>query len=399
MRIAQIAPLYESVPPQLYGGTERVVQALVEELVRRGHEVTLFASGDSVTSAQLVPIVDRALRLHPEYIDPYPFQMIELGLVFNRAAEFDIIHSHIDYYAFPFTRFVRTPVVTTLHGRLDLLELQPIYSYYREVRVISISNNQRRPLPRANWVATVYNGIRVEDLTLERRRGSYLAFLGRISPEKGIETAIEVARRSGIPLKVAAKIDRVDREYFEGIRHLFDQPFVEYVGEVDLLGKDQFLGGACALLFPGAWPEPFGLAMTEAMACGVPVIARRSGSVPEIVLDGKTGFICDSVQEMVLASRRIDEIDRAFCRQYVEQRFSAQVMTDGYLAVYQQVLGTGEGRQKDPSRAVHATVDGITRDGHAAGLAATQSSVRNGSAQSDQHQDERGQADPCPEAE
>ena len=371
MRIAQIAPLYESVPPQLYGGTERVVHALVEELVRRGHAVTLFASADSVTSARLVPIVDRSLRLHPEYIDPYPFQMMELGTVFERAGEFEIIHSHVDYYTFPFTRFVTTPVVTTLHGRLDLLELQPIYDQYREVRLISISNNQRRPLPKANWVATVYNGIRVEDFTLERRRGSYLAFLGRISPEKGIESAIEVARRAGIPLRVAAKIDRVDREYFESIRHLFDQPFVTYVGEVDRVGKDRFLGGACALIFPVAWPEPFGLAMTEAMACGVPVIARRSGSVPEIIADGQTGFVCDSVQEMMLACRRIEEIDRAFCRQYVEQHFSAPVMTDRYLAAYRQVLGTVEGRPTDPPGAVRGRANGATHDGHTAEVAAT----------------------------
>jgi glycosyltransferase involved in cell wall biosynthesis len=370
MRIAQVAPLYESVPPQLYGGTERVVQALTEELVRRSHEVTLFASGDSVTAARLVPVVDRSLRLHPEYIDPYPFQMIELGMVFDRASDFDLIHSHVDYYAFPFTRYVKTPVVTTLHGRLDLLELQPIYEQYPEVALISISQNQRRPLPRANWIATVYNGIRMEEFTLERRRGSYLAFLGRLSPEKGVETAVEVARRAGMQLKIAAKIDRVDRDYFESIRHLFDQPFVEYLGEVGQIGRDQFLGAAAALIFPVAWPEPFGLAMTEAMACGVPVIARRSGSVPEVIIDGKTGFICDSVLEMVLACRRIDEIDRGFCRQHVEQRFSAPVMADGYLAAYERLMRNREGRKKVPSLAVPVDGNGAEPDGHTAEVGA-----------------------------
>lgn len=340
MRIAQVAPLYESVPPQLYGGTERVVYALTEELVKLGHDVTLFASGDSTTSAKLVPMVDRALRLHTEYIDPYPFQMMELGAVFDRAADFDLIHSHVDYYAYPFTRYVTTPVLTTLHGRLDLLELQAIYEQYPEVMLVSISDNQRKPLPRANWLATVYNGIRLEDFRLERRRGSYLAFLGRISPEKGIEAAIEVAKRSGMPLKIAAKVDRVDQEYFESIRYLFNQPFVQYVGEVNQEAKGEFLRDALALIFPVAWPEPFGLAMTEAMACGVPVVARRSGSVPEVVLDGVTGFICDSIQEMVLAVRRIGEVERGVCRQHVERKFSAQVMTEGYLKTYQKVIAT-----------------------------------------------------------
>ena len=339
MRIAQIAPLFESVPPKLYGGTERVVHALVEELVRRGHEVTLFATGDSETSATLVPIVERALRLDPDCHDYMPHQVLELARAFARADQFDFIHSHVDYHAFPLARFVKTPMVTTLHGRLDLLDLQELYYEFSDMPVISISNNQRRPLPHANWLATVYNGIEMEHFKFERRRGDYLAFLGRISPEKRVDRAIEVARRTGIPLKIAAKVDRVDRDYYEQeIKPLIQPPLVEYLGEITEREKSDFLGKAFALIFPVDWPEPFGLAMAEAMACGTPVIARRVGSVPEVVVDGRTGFICDSVEEMVLAARRIPTINPEWCREHVEARFSARAMADGYEAAYELLL-------------------------------------------------------------
>ena len=339
MRIAQIAPLFEAVPPERYGGTERVVYWLVEELVRRGHEVTLFASGDSRTSAQLVPVVPRALRLDQNIRDPYPLIMLQLGIAMERASEFDIIHSHVDFFTFPFLRLINTPVVTTLHGRLDLLELQPIFEFYKEARLVSISHNQRRPLPHANWVATVYNGIDVGELPLEIRHGEYLAFLGRIAPEKGIEQAVELAKRVDMPLKIAAKVDPKDREYFENeVKHLLNHPLIEYLGEIAQSEKGVFLAKAFALVFPIRWPEPFGLAVAEAMACGTPIITTRYGSMPEIVEHGKTGFLCESVEEMVLAVRQVPEIDRAYCRQCVERRFTARIMADAYEEVYRRVL-------------------------------------------------------------
>lgn len=350
MKIAQIAPLFESVPPKLYGGTERVVHALVEELVRRGHEVTLFASGDSETSAVLVPIVSRALRLDSEVLDTLPYQVLQLSRAFARASDFDLIHSHVDFHAFPFARFVQTPVVTTPHGRLDMLDLQTVYDEFSDMPLISISNNQRRPLPQGNWLATVYNGIEMEHFKLERRRGDYLAFLGRIAPEKRVDKAIEVARRTGIPLKIAAKVDRVDRDYYEStIKPLIQPPLIEYLGEITEYEKSDFLGKAYALIFPVDWPEPFGLAMAEAMACGTPVIARRVGSIPEIVIDGRTGFICDSVEEMVLATRRIPELNPVWCREHVESHFSAQAMADGYEAAYRLLLEHPE-RAASPRR-------------------------------------------------
>lgn len=338
MRIAQIAPLQESVPPQGYGGTERVVSWLTEELVRRGHDVTLFASGDSKTSARLQAVVPRALRLAgvPDYL---PATMLSLGQVFDRAHEFDVIHSHVDIPAIPFSRLVKTPILFTMHGRLDLGWMRLLYDAYPDVNLISISNNQRRLLPAWNWLGTVYNGIDVEDYTLQPRPGEYLAFLGRISPEKGIEEAIEVARLSGVPLKIAAKVDPRDQDYYQQIKHLLEEPFVEYVGEVDQREKDQFLGRARALIFPIRWPEPFGLVMVEAMATGTPVIAGRFGSVPEVVEDGRTGFICDSTEEMALAAERLGELDRAVCRRVVEERFSTSVMASGYEAMYRRLSG------------------------------------------------------------
>ncbi|MBI4318144.1 MAG: glycosyltransferase family 4 protein [Chloroflexi bacterium] len=340
MRIAQVAPLYESVPPKLYGGTERIVSYLTEELVRRGHDVTLFASGDSVTRARLVSVYPRALRLDPTIVDQYVCLMAQVGLVYKRADEFDLIHSHVDYFTFPSMQFVRTPTLTTLHGRLDVPELQVIYRMYPDVNLVSISDSQRSPMPNAPWLSTVYNGVPLEDFPFQPRPGDYLAFLGRISPEKRTEVAIKVARKAGIKLKIAAKVDRVDRDYFEHlIKPMLKDPLVEYLGEIDQRAKGAFLGNALALIFPIDWPEPFGLAMAEAMACGTPVIATRRGSVPEIVQHGKTGFICDSIDEMVAACHEVHRLDRRACRQEVESRFSVQVMVDNYEAVYRRLVG------------------------------------------------------------
>jgi glycosyltransferase involved in cell wall biosynthesis len=338
MRIAQIAPLQESVPPSAYGGTERVVSWLTEELVRHGHDVTLFATGDSVTSARLVPIVPKALRPAgvPDYL---PATVLAVGRALEHADEFDIIHSHIDVPAVPFARLVKTPILFTTHGRLDQPWVRLLYNAYADINLVSVSDNQRRLLPHWNWQGTVYNGIGLSEYTFYPRSGEYLAFLGRISPEKGIEEAIEVARLAGIPLKVAAKIDPADRKYYEErVAPLLRGPLVEYVGEINQKEKDIFLGRALALLFPIRWPEPFGLVMAEAMATGTPVIAGRFGSVPEVIDDGHTGFICDSVEEMALAAERVGELDRATCRAVVQQRFSAAAMAEGYEAIYRRLL-------------------------------------------------------------
>jgi len=338
MRIAQIAPLAEPVPPEMYGGTERVVSLLTEELVRRGHEVTLFASGDSETAARLVAVTPEALRLTGEDVDPYVSLMLELGMVFDGADQFDVIHSHVDYFALPFARHVRTPVVTTLHGRLDLPGLPTIYGRYSEAPVVSISDNQREPLPGANWAATVYNGTDLTRFTFNETGGDYFAFVGRICPEKNIEGAIDIARRTGVPLRIAAKVDPVDADYHESVvKPLMDSRQVEFLGELGDEDKDELLGSARALLFPVDWPEPFGLAMTEAMACGTPVLALRRGSVPEVVEDGVTGFVRDSEDELAAVAHDVDRLSRRACRQRVERHFSVDVMTDGYEAVYQRV--------------------------------------------------------------
>ncbi|HEX6290496.1 MAG TPA: glycosyltransferase family 4 protein [Herpetosiphonaceae bacterium] len=341
MRIAQIAPLFESVPPKLYGGTERVVHAVTEELVRRGHDVTLFASGDSQTSAKLVPMWPCASRLDPQSIDPMAAQVAMLEYVVQHADAFDIIHSHVDYYTFPFTRRTTTPILTTLHGRLDIPELRAIFRVYGDVPVASISNSQREPLQHVaiNWVGTVYNGICIEHFIANDQPGEYLVFLGRICPEKRPDRAVEIARATGMPLKVAAKIDKVDREYYETqIEPLFADPLVEYVGEVDEQAKAELLRNAYALLFPIDWREPFGLTMAEAMACGTPVIAMRGGSVEEVIVDGETGFVCDSMEQMIAAVPRVVELDRRRCRQRVEEHFSAQAMAARYEAVYEHLL-------------------------------------------------------------
>jgi glycosyltransferase involved in cell wall biosynthesis len=340
MRIAQIAPLYESVPPSLYGGTERVVSNLTEELVRRGHEVTLFASGDSLTAATLVPCCDRALRLDGRVRDAYAYTTIELGMVYERAEAFDIIHNHIDYFAFPFAALSPTPTLTTLHGRLDLPEVARVHGYFPEAPLVSISDAQRAPLPQANWQATIYNGISPEAFTLQHRAGDYLAFLGRISFEKRPDRAIEIALGTGLPLRIAAKVDDADREYFtHAIKPMLSHSLVEFLGEIDETAKNAFLGGAYAYLFPIDWPEPFGITMIEAMATGTPVIAMNCGSVPEVVAHGRTGFVCQTLAEMVAAVARVPEISREACRRHVEERFTAAGMADAYEAAYRRLLG------------------------------------------------------------
>ena len=339
MRIAQVAPLYESVPPRLYGGTERVVSWLTEKLVFLGHEVTLFASGDSITNATLVASCHKALRLDPQCIDPVAHHSVMIERVFNRAEEFDLIHFHIDYLHFPLSRREQVPCVTTLHGRLDLPDLVPLYREFREMPVVSISDAQRKPLFWVNWIGTVHHGLPPTSLPLYKQRGEYLAFLGRISPEKGLDHAIRIAIRSGMKLKVAAKIDKADRNYFErDIKPLLDHPLVEFVGEIGSFEKGEFLGNAAALLFPIQWPEPFGLVMIEAMACGTPVIAYPFGSVPEIIPEGVCGFLVRDIDQAVEAVTRLSEIDRRECRRYFELNFTDDRMAHDYLKVYQQLV-------------------------------------------------------------
>ncbi len=337
MRIAHVAPLYERVPPMLYGGTERVIYHLVEEQVRRGHAVTLFASGDSVTSAEVVAPVDHALRL-----DPPPDQLaphvLELAQVFERADEFDLIHGHVDYLALPFSRMVSTPTVHTLHGRLDLPHVWPVLEHFCDVRLVSISDAQRRPVEHLHlaWAGTVHHGLPLETYRVGTGDGGYLAFLGRIAPEKRPDIAIAAAKRAGLPLKIAAKVDAVDREYFErDIEPLLHDPLIDFLGEIGEPDKSAFLGHAIALLFPIDWPEPFGLVMIEAFACGTPVIAQPFGSVPEVVTPGRTGFIADTVDEIAEAVRHLDRIDRRACRREAEARFSVKHMADGYDAIYE----------------------------------------------------------------
>ncbi|MFW5700563.1 MAG: glycosyltransferase family 4 protein [Cyclobacteriaceae bacterium] len=339
MKIAQVAPLYEAVPPKLYGGTERIVSYLTEELVQEGHEVTLFASGDSQTSAKLVPVVGQALRLDRSVKDPLAHHIIQLQEVMERAEEFDIIHYHNDYLHFPISKNTYYPNVTTLHGRLDIKDLKPVYRKFSQQPIISISNDQRKPLPMANWVATIYHGLPVDLYSLGTGEGDYAAFIGRISPEKRVDRAIEIARRTGIKIKVAAKIDTADKNYFEKeIKHLLDQPHVEFIGEIGEDQKNEFLGNAKALLFPIDWPEPFGMVMIESMACGTPVIAFHNGSVPEVIDIGKTGFIVNSIEEAVKALNNIHLINRNLVREVFEERFSAKRMAQDYLKSYTNVI-------------------------------------------------------------
>ena len=348
LRIAQVAPLCESVPPKLYGGTERVVAYLTEELVRRGHEVTLFASGDSTANAKIQATHPAALRAAGLAHMGASLQLPALSEVFDHSDRFDIIHCHVDYWSFPFARLVATPTVTTLHGRIDIDELFGVYRYYSDAPVVSISDAQRAPLPELNWVDTVYHGLPKERLRFNPGPGKYLAFLGRIAPEKRPDLAIEIARRAGIPLRIAAKVDAVDRDYFESdIRPRIDSRNVEFIGEIGEHEKNEFLGDALALLFPIDWPEPFGLVMSEALACGTPVIARPCGSVPEILNHGVTGFVASSLDDLVHAVRNVSGIARRKCREVFEARFTADAMAANYERIYYQLISVSRAR---PSR-------------------------------------------------
>jgi len=335
LRIAQVAPLYESVPPTHYGGTERIVSYLTEELVDLGHEVTLFASGDSVTSARLVPIGTRALRHSESCHDPLAAHLLLLERVLQEADRFDLIHFHCDYLHFPLSRRLDVPSLTTLHGRLDLPDLVPVYREFSEIPLVSISDAQRAPLPWANWQGTVPHGLPVDFGKLSKGRGGYLAFLGRVSPEKGLDRAIEIAAKAGIPLKIAAKIDRNDRNYYATvIRPMLRRKGVEFLGEIGEADKPKFLGDAFALLFPIDWPEPFGLVMIEALACGTPVIAFPRGSVPEIIEHGVTGYIVDTAEQAVRAVGRVSHLSRTVCRATFEARFGVPRMASDYVAIY-----------------------------------------------------------------
>jgi len=344
MRIAQIAPLTEAIPPKLYGGTERVVSWLTEELVALGHDVTLFASGDSVTTAKLEPMWPRALRLDGSVRDPVALHMTMLENVRQRADEFDLLHFHLDYY--PFSLFSRqsTPYITTLHGRLDFPEHQRVFNAFPSTPVVSISDAQRRPLPQAHWVRTIHHGLPAHLLSPRSAKPEYLAFLGRIAPEKAVDQAIRIAVRCGLPLKIAAKVDPVDREYFEDeISPLLKLPGIDFIGEISDRQKPGFLSGALALLMPIDWPEPFGLVMIEAMACGTPVVAFRHGSVPEVLVEDVTGFIVDSMEGAIEASARVGELDRSRVRAEFEQRFSADRMAKDYLDLYAELAARKSG--------------------------------------------------------
>ena len=343
MRIAQIAPLVERVPPTLYGGTERVVSWLTEELVALGHDVTLFASGDSVTEAKLEPIVPRALRLAG--IQNFTaHNIIMMDHVAARQDNFDVLHFHIDFFHYPLFRRLAYKTLTTLHGRQDLPELPDIYRAFPHMPLVSISNHQRKPVPPVNWRGTVYHGMPENLLNEGKGDGGYLAFLGRICREKGVLPAIEIARRAGLPLKVAAKVDPADRDYFErDVRPVLEQsPHVEFIGEIDDDRKLEFLGQARALLFPISWPEPFGLVMIESMACGTPVIAFNCGSVSEIMEDGLTGFVAEDVDEAVAAVGKLDRLFRPTIRSRFEERFSARAMAREYVKIYEKLVTSDE---------------------------------------------------------
>jgi glycosyltransferase involved in cell wall biosynthesis len=359
VKIAQISPLFESVPPKLYGGTERVVSYLTEELVRQGHEVTLFASGDSETSAELVPICDQALRLNPAIKDHLPYHVAMLEEVRRRAHEFDIIHFHIDLLQYPLMSALGGRALTTLHGRLDLPDLDGFYERFPDCPMVTISNAQQKQLPAMSWVETVYHGLPRNLLPFNPKGGNYLAFLGRISPEKGPDAAIRIAAKAGMPLKIAAKVDKADQAYWEAtIRPLIQShPNVKFIGEIDETRKAAFLGGAAALLFPIDWPEPFGIAMIEAISCGTPVIAFPCGSVPEVIDDGQSGFVVDDEEDAVAAVERVQRLSRAGVRACFERRFTAERMARDYLTVYRGLLGSEAKRSRefvlrDPTAAV-----------------------------------------------
>jgi len=345
MRIAQVAPLYESVPPKLYGGTERMVSYLTEELVRQEQDVTLFASGDSVTKARLVPVTEQALRLQGARVrDPIAHHVRLIELALREADQFDIFHFHLDHLHFPIVRRTPSVCVTTLHGRLDIADLAPLFQEFSEMPVVSISDSQRAPLSWLNWCGTVYHGLPEDLYDFIEKPDDYLAFLGRICPEKGVDRAIEIAEKTGRKLKIAAKIDPADQEYFSNeIEPLLDRPFIEFVGEIGEEEKGEFLGKAAALLFPIEWPEPFGLVMIESLACGTPVIAFESGSVPEIVDDGLSGLFVRDVDEAALAVGRLSTLSRRKCREIFEQRFTASRMASDYLDIFRRLLSRHEG--------------------------------------------------------
>ncbi|WEX75489.1 glycosyltransferase family 4 protein [Sinorhizobium numidicum] len=342
MKIAQIAPLAERVPPKLYGGTERIVSYLTEELVRQGHDVTLFASGDSLTKAKLVPCSEVALRLNAAVSDPIPHLAAMIEEVRRHAQEFDVLHFHIEFLHFPLIRDFADRTVTTLHGRLDLPDLQPFYRAFPEIPVVSISNDQRQPMPPVNWRGTVYHGLDENVLPFtEKPHSGYLAFLGRISPEKGADRAIEIADRVGMRLKIAAKVDTQDKCYWQTVIEpmVASHPNVEYMGEIDEREKADFLGNAAAMLFPIDWPEPFGLVMIESMACGTPVLAFRCGSAPEVIDDGVSGILVDTMPEAIEKLEAVLSLDRRKVRGAFERRFTAERMTQDYLEIYRNLPG------------------------------------------------------------
>jgi glycosyltransferase involved in cell wall biosynthesis len=356
MKIAQIAPLYESVPPRLYGGTERVVSYLTEELVRLGHDVTLFASGDSTTAAKLEKGCESALRLKNTK-EPIAHHVVMLDKVLERAFEFDVLHFHMDYIHFPAVRNLRLPAVTTLHGRLDSPDLEPLFQRFDRLPLVSISQSQRRPLGTVNWAGNVYHGLPTNLCQPNGTPGDYLAFLGRMSPEKRPDRAIRIASKAGMKLKMAAKIDEVDRRYFETeVRPLLDTPGVEYLGEINEKEKNEFLANAYAYLFPIDWPEPFGLSMIESMACGTPTIAFACGAVPEVIDEGITGCIVNSEEEAVQALQRVSGFNRALCRATFERRFTACRMAKDYLSIYDGIVNNWSQTQTVSSIELSSTV-------------------------------------------
>lgn len=359
MRIAQVAPLAEAVPPKLYGGTERVVSWLTEELVRQGQDVTLFASGDSRTTARLVPVVPQALRLSG-IRDHIASTLVMLDEVRRRANEFDMIHFHVDMLQFPLFEDLFPKCVTTMHGRLDLPDFHPIHRAFPGMPLISISDQQRRPMPPVNWVSTIHHGLPQELYSFERHADGYLAFLGRIAPEKRPDRAIEIAKRSGTPLKIAAKVDAVDRDYFTStIEPMLDHPLIDFIGEIDDAKKGEFLAGASALLFPIDWPEPFGIVMIEALASGTPVIAWREGSVPEVIEHGVSGMIVSSLDEAVEAVGLIHLLDRRAVRDCFEMRFTAPRMAADYIETYERLL-----RQRRPQPAAQRGLHNVLPPGY-----------------------------------
>jgi glycosyltransferase involved in cell wall biosynthesis len=349
MKVAQVAPLFESVPPRGYGGTERVVSYLTEALVAMGHEVTLYASGDSVTKARLVPIVERSLRMDPRRPDWLVWHTMMLDRVFKAARSFDVIHFHVDILHFPMVRMCERPCLTTLHGRLDLPDLAPLHRYFGEQPLVSISDSQRGPLPWANWLGTVHHGLPRDLYRYRPQADGYLAFLGRISPEKRVDRAIEIAIACGLPLRIAAKVDHVDRAYFESvIEPLLNHPLVDYIGEMDERDKNDFIGGARALLFPIDWPEPFGIVMIEAFACGTPVIAYPCGAVSEVLEHDVTGFVVRDQAQAIAAVHDIGRIDRRRCRDVFEQRFTADIMAGLYVDKYQRLIASASAGAATP---------------------------------------------------